>query len=246
MSTRKIAVVTGAAKGLGLEWCRQLAFEGYQIILTARTLEKAESAAALLREEALDVTGMQLDVEREKSIVDFSRLLALQVDRVDVLINNAGINSKDDPDKSVFMRSFRLADLDPEEVIRHIRVNSIAPVLMVKHLRPLMVKSLHPVVLSISSWLGSITTKDFGGHYSYAASKCALNMMNKAMALELQREGITAVVCNPGWVQTDMGGSKAPLTVEQSVQGMRTNVLGRISAQDTGKFFQWDGSEHPW
>ena len=86
-------------------------------------------------------------------------------------------------------------------------------------------KSENPIIVSISSWLGSITNKDFRGHYSYATSKFALNMMNIAMALESKDERIIAVVVNPGWVQTNMGGSKAPLTLKKSVKGIIDNVI---------------------
>ena len=144
------------------------------------------------------------------------------------------------------MKNFRLDMLDAEQVLEHIRINSIAPILMVKHFRQLLRRSSRPVVVSIGSWLGSVSVKNSGGHYSYATSKSALNMMNKAMALELKEEGIIAVVVNPGWVQTDMGGSKAPLTPEESVNGIVNNVIKRVKIADTGKFLQWDGTEHPW
>jgi len=242
----KIALVTGAYKGLGLEWCRQLAQNGYSVILTARNLDKAEKAASILKKEGFEVIPKILDVADEQQIKQLANEINNSFGKLDLLVNNAGINSKDDPDKSVFMKSFRLSDLDPEEIIKHIRVNSIAPIILVKHFRELLQKSENPVVLSISSWLGSITVKNMAGHYSYATSKAALNMMNKALAIELKEENITAVVANPGWVQTDMGGKNAQLTTEQSVKGLIENVVNKISINDSGKFYQWDGSEHPW
>jgi NAD(P)-dependent dehydrogenase (short-subunit alcohol dehydrogenase family) len=242
----KVALVTGAYKGLGLEFCRQLADNGYTVILTARSVEKAEESARELREEFGHVVSYALDVTDEQQIMQLAEWVEQNFGHVDVLINNAGINSKDDADKELFQKSFRLETLDPEEVVRHIRINSIAPIMMVKHFRSLLHRSEKPVVISISSWLGSISGKDFGGHYSYATSKTALNMMNKAMALEIKPEGIIAVVVNPGWVQTDMGGSKAPLTPEESVRGILQNVIKRVRIADTGKFYQWDGSEMAW
>ena len=109
-----------------------------------------------------------------------------------------------------------------------------------------MLLSPKPIVINISSWLGSIERKTTGGHYSYSASKAALNMMNKALALEIKSDGIISIVVNPGWVKTDMGGTQASLTTEESVNGMINNILNKVEIKDTGKFFQWDGSQHPW
>ena len=243
---KKRALVTGAYKGLGLEWCRQLGNDGYTVILTARNLAKAEKAARGLQNEGLNIIPKVVDVADENEIAKLAAEVEKEFGHLDILINNAGINSKDDGDQARFMKSFRLANLEADEVLRHVRINSIAPIIMVKHLRDLLKKSPKPIVVSISSWLGSITIKDFGGHYSYATSKSALNMMNKAMALEVKDDNIIAIVVNPGWVQTDMGGSKAKLTPEQSVRGMIDNVLNKLSLADTGRFYQWDGTEHPW
>lgn len=242
----KTALVTGAYKGLGYEWVRQLAKDGYIVYLTARSLEKAQKAVDQLKNEGLTVIPKSLDVTNENELAQLAEAIESEQGQVDVIINNAGINSKDNPDKSTFMKSFRLQDLDAQEVLKHIHVNGIAPVLVVKHFRNLLAKAERPVVINISSWLGSITKKDFGGHYGYATSKAALNMMNKALALEIKQMGITSIVLNPGWVQTDMGGGKAPLTPEQSVRSTIDNVLNTITLESTGEFFQWDGSPHPW
>jgi NAD(P)-dependent dehydrogenase (short-subunit alcohol dehydrogenase family) len=239
------AIVTGASRGLGLEWCRQLARDGYHVILTARSEDKAEKTAAVLKAEGLDVVGKPLDVSSEASIMNLAAWFNMHYDKLDLIVNNAGINSKDES-RELFAKSMHLATLSPDEVIRHIRINALAPVLMGKHFRSALKQSERPVVVSIGSWLGSLNVKDFGGHYSYSTSKSALNMMNLSMALELKNENITCVVVNPGWVQTDMGGSKAPLTPTQSVRGMIDNVVNRITIDATGKFFQWDGTIHPW
>lgn len=244
--SKRVALVTGAAKGMGLEWCRQLSLEGFTVLLTARSMEKADAAAAELRAQGLDVIGEVLDMDNEISMAELASRITSRFARLDLLINNAGINSKDDPDKSRFAKSYRLDELDPEEMMRHIRTNAVMPVVLVKHMRPLLNKGEKPVVLSVSSWLGSIGSKTSGGHYSYTTSKAALNMLNRGLAFELQAEGITCVVCNPGWVRTDMGGQKAPLSMEESVGGMLRNVVARVGPTDTGKFFQWDGTEHAW
>ena len=119
--------------------------------------------------------------------------------------------------------------------------------MMVKHFRNLLHQAERPIIVSISSWLGSISIKNTNrGHYSYCASKTALNMLNRSLSIEIKDEGIIAIVVNPGWVQTDMGGANAGLTPEQSVRSVIDNALKKITLEDTGKFFQWDGTIHPW
>lgn len=243
----KTALVTGAYRGLGLEWCRQLGRDGYTVILTARRLEKAEVAAELLVREGMEILPMAVDVSEEAEIAALAAEASQKIGHLDLLVNNAGINSKDDPNPSVIAKSSHLADLDPEEILRHLEINSISPIIMVKHLRQLLRKAARPVVVSISSWLGSIGEKTTSrGHYAYTTSKAALNMMNRNLSIELKAEGVISVVVNPGWVQTDMGGDGADLTAEQSVRGLIDNVVNRVTLEDTGGFYQWDGAKHPW
>ncbi|MFN3918646.1 MAG: SDR family NAD(P)-dependent oxidoreductase, partial [Flavobacteriales bacterium] len=127
-----------------------------------------------------------------------------------------------------------------------IHINSIAPLLIVKYLRQLLVKSEKPMVINISSWLGSVTNLTFGGHYGYVGSKNLLNVLNKSMANELKQENIICINVNPGWVQTDMGGQKAQFTTEQAVTNILTNIASKVTIDDSGKFLNFDGSEHPW
>ncbi len=243
----RTALVTGAYKGLGIEWCRQLGKKGYTVILTARRLDKAQAGANELGKDGLIIVPKAVDVSKEAQIASLAAEVEKEFGHLDVLVNNAGINSKDSPNELVVRKSTFLSELDPEEVLKHITINSISPILMVKHFRKLLNQSDKPIVVSISSWLGSIATKDsMRGHYSYCTSKTALNMMNRAMSIELREEGIISIVVNPGWVQTDMGGQTADLKPEQSVGGLIENVLEKITIEDTGNFFQWNGTKHPW
>lgn len=246
MDSKKVALVTGASRGLGLEWVRQLASEGYRVWLTARNAGQANLLAEKFCNEGLDVVGEVLDVSDEQDIARLALKFSTKESRLDILINNAGINSKDDPDKEVFYRSFLLDKLDPEEVLRHIRINSLGPVLMVKHFKPFLKNGTDKKVISISSWIGSIAQKNTGGHYSYSTSKSALNMLNRAMAFEVIKDEIICVTVNPGWVKTDMGGSKAEFTTEQSVKNLLKNVVYLITISDTGRFINFDGSDFDW
>jgi NAD(P)-dependent dehydrogenase (short-subunit alcohol dehydrogenase family) len=242
---QRIALVTGAGRGLGLEFCRQLGHAGYRVLLTARSEEACTQAAEQLAAEGCPAEPFLLDVSDEEQI----RLLAEQIGqrhrRLDLLINNAGINARSGGGHEAFLGAFKLEELDPERLMEMIRVNAIAPVLMVKHLLPLLGAGEDAKVVNISSWLGSLAIKTQGGNYGYSGSKALLNMFTRAMAQDLKPLNITAIAVNPGWVQTDMGGSRAPLTPEASVAGL-LQVIQQITPEDAGKFFQWNGAEHPW
>ncbi|MFN3343156.1 MAG: SDR family oxidoreductase [Flavobacteriales bacterium] len=242
----KIALVTGAYKGLGFEWCKQLGNQGYKVILTARDLKKAKEAAELLNEQELVIYPKALEVTNEKQIEEIANWTKEMFGRIDMIVNNAGINPKDYADKSRMAKAFYLKDLDAKEMLDVIHINSIAPLLIVKHFRQLLVKSEKPMVINISSWLGSVTNLTFGGHYGYVGSKNLLNVLNKSLANELKQENIICINVNPGWVQTDMGGQKAQYTSEQAVTNILTNIVSKVSIADSGKFLNFDGSEHLW
>ena len=242
----KVALVTGAYKGLGLEWCRQLGKQGFRVILTARDLEKATEAAQILRDEELSVFPKALEVTDERQLEEIATWTEATFGHIDLIVNNAGINPKDYSDKSRMAKAFYLKDLDAEEVLNVLHINSLAPLLVVKHFRNLLHKSERPMVLNISSWLGSVTNLSFDGHYGYVGSKNLLNVLNKSMANELKQENIICVNVNPGWVQTDMGGQKAQFSPEQSVNDMFNNIVAKANLAASGKFLNFDGSEHPW
>lgn len=242
----KIALVTGAYKGLGFEWCRQLGKLGYKVILTARDLEKAQDAAERLNEQELVIYPKALEVTDENQIQAIALWANEMFGHIDVIINNAGINPKDYSDKSRMAKAFYLDNLDAKELMEVIHINSIAPLLIVKHFRLLLKQSEKPIVINISSWLGSVSNLTFGGHYGYVGSKNLLNVLNKSMANELKNDNIISINVNPGWVQTDMGGLKAQFTTEEAVKNLIENILLKVKIADSGKFLNFDGNIHPW
>ncbi len=242
----KIALVTGAYKGLGLEFCKQLGNAHYKVILTARELQKAQVAAETLNVQKPYAIPKALEVRDEIQIEKLAIWVKETYGRLDLLVNNAGVNPKDYADKSRMEKTFQLDKLDAKEMLDVIHINSIAPLLVVKHFRPLLRKSENPIVINISSWLGSVTNLTFGGHYAYVGSKNLLNVLNKSMANELRQDRIICVNVNPGWVQTDMGGQKAQFTAEQAVSNILTHVVSKLSISDTGEFLNYDGNKHPW
>lgn len=242
----KVALVTGAAKGLGLAWCRALIARDYKVIVTARTLVQAETAAALLNAEAVVAFPKAMEVTNEQQLQAVATWVREAFGQLDLLVNNAGVNPKDYADKARMAKAFYLDDLAAEEMLRVLHVNSLGPLLVVKNFRSLLRDSQRPLVLNVSSWLGSVSGLRFGGHYGYVGSKNLLNVLNKSMALELQQDQIICVNVNPGWVQTDMGGSKATFTPAEAVDNMMDHVVQKVTLADTGKFLNYDGREHPW
>lgn len=245
-SDKKYALVTGANRGLGLAWCRQLGKMGYTVLLTARSLDKATASAEELKKEGLEVFPHLMDVTDEASIALLSKTVTDTYGKLDILINNAGINSKSTHNEMTFLKNFRLAHLDPKEILHMIHINGIAPIIVAKHFITPLGMGANAKIINMSSWLGSISLKNTGGNYSYATSKAALNMMTRALAHDVSQLGIVTVAVNPGWVQTRMGGFSANLSPEESVQRLIDNVFPKMKIENTGKFYDWDGQEHEW
>jgi len=242
----KVALVTGAHKGLGLAWCKLLANEGYTVLLTARNISDAQNAATSIADEPQKIFPFALDVADEMQIQKLAEKVKQDFGRLDLLINNAGVNPKDFSDKSKRDEAFYLDALKAETLLEVIRVNSVAPLLMVKHFRALLRAAEQPMVLNISSWLGSVTQLSFAGHYGYTGSKNLLNIWNKSMAEELRKDGIISVNVNPGWVSTAMGGKNATFTPEQAVEQLMVQVVKKASLAQSGMFRNYDGTIHPW
>ena len=160
-----------------------------------------------------------------------------------MLINNAGINLKDQPDKARFHRVF---DFDVDEMQLMLRINALRPISLVRELLPLLERGEPGRILNISSWLGSIGEKQSPGHYGYAGSKALLNMLTRALALEVAGRGVYAAAVNPGWMRTRMGGDRAELTPDESAASIIRHVLEVLDDTRTGGFYNRDGTEHPW
>ena len=235
-----IAMVTGAGRGLGLEFTRQLLDAGAIVLATARHPGRADAFSELALAHGKRFIPIALDVADPRSIAAASEAAARSTKRLDLLINNAGINSRGVP---AGQSNVRLGELEPEGILTMVRVNAIGPLLVSQAMLPLLGEGSK--VLSISSWLGSLSNKESGGNYGYCASKTTLNMLMRAFAFDVADRGIISVVANPGWVQTDMGGARASLTPAASVAGL-LGVVDTLTPAQRGAFLQWDGTVHPW
>jgi NAD(P)-dependent dehydrogenase (short-subunit alcohol dehydrogenase family) len=218
--------ITGASRGLGLEFVRQLRARGETVLAAVRGRSTERDLTALgARVVALDVTNGR-DIEA----------LAQEVGGpVDVLINNAGVNS----------RSKRLEDLDEEEMREVFAINAIAPLLVAKALLPSLRAGRQKKIINISSDMASIAHNSGGSSYGYRGSKAALNMLSTCMANELRREGFTCIALDPGWVKTDMGGPGAPLSPDESISKMLRLIDG-LKPEQSGSYLDLDGTLVPW
>ena len=221
-------LITGANRGLGLEFAREFSGKGYTVIGTARKPHEAYDL------QALKVRVEQLDVADPASV----QALADRLDGVpvDILINNAGIMG---PDAPTFM------SLDVDDLDQTFQVNSLGPMRVTQALYDNLKMAKTRKIVQITSDLGSISLNSRGGLYGYRMSKAALNMFNKSLADELGGEGFICVVLHPGWVQTDMGGSNAPLTPQESISSL-IKVIEGLTPSDNGRFLNYKGKELPW
>ena len=225
--------ITGANRGLGLEFTRQYAADGWQVLACCRDPAAATSS---LGGFGGDVRVVALDAGDPESI----RALAAQIrDPLDVLMNNAGVFAEAD--------EMAAGDMDAyTERWRHdFQINAVAPLLVTRALLPHIMRGKHKKIIAISSRMGSIGMNRDGGYTIYRSTKAALNMAMNNLALELQPQGVSVNVLHPGWVRTDMGGRQADLAPEESVKGMRRVIAGLDPAR-TGKFYDYKGEELPW
>jgi NAD(P)-dependent dehydrogenase (short-subunit alcohol dehydrogenase family) len=218
--------VTGASRGLGAEFVKQLCARDHHVLAAVRDPAKADAAR---RQGA---TVVQLDVDRPETFDAF----AASLDRpVDVLVNNAGVADTD----------ATLASLTTATMERVHRTNVIGPALLTKALFPVLKQSARRAVVNVSSSLGSIAGTPGGFSYAYCISKASLNMLTVLLHRELSGDGFTVVALDPGWNKTDMGGREAPLDPADTVRAM-VGLLERLDRADSGKFIGWDGQPRAW
>jgi len=229
----KIALVTGGNKGIGFEICNQLGERGWDVILAARSPERGLAACQTLQQRGYRVTFLKLDMASRASIAHAAEEVAKRHDRLDVLINNAG----------VFMDKGTALDGDPDVIQETFKINALGPLLLIQKLWPLMKDAGPGRIVNMSSGMGGLTEME-GGYPGYRVSKTALNAVTRILSLELADKGVVVNALCPGWVRTDMGGDNATRSV---AEGADTAVwLAEEAPADlTGKFFR-DRKEIPW
>ncbi|MFA6083464.1 SDR family oxidoreductase [Mucilaginibacter sp.] len=246
MSSKKVALITGANRGIGLETAKQLGEKGIIVILTARKQTVADEAAAGLSESGIEAYGIELDVRSDadrKAVADY---IEKKFGKLDILINNAGVGPK-----GAGLFDVKNVETDQEEFDYVFGTNFYSVVFLTNELLPLLKKSEAGRIVNLSSILGSL-----GLHaqddspiaalkrLSYNASKTALNVFTNHLAAELADTKIKVNSAHPGWVQTELGGSEAPMEI---TDGAKTSVaLALIGEEGPNGRFIHQGEELPW
>ncbi len=250
------AVVTGANRGLGLAFCRQLLRvpRVTRIYATCRDPETAGELAALADSAPPRLQILPMDVTEEPSIAQMAVRVRDDGRSVNLLINVAGLLHRFSGDREGPGPERRLADVDPEWLAESFRVNAFGPLLVAKHVQPLLPRREHAVFASLSARVGSIGDNRLGGWYAYRGAKAAQNMFTRGLAIELKRRasGIVCVGLHPGTTDTGLSGpfqkGVAPekLFSPDQAAGYLLSVIDGLGAEDNGSFIAWDGTPIPW
>jgi NAD(P)-dependent dehydrogenase (short-subunit alcohol dehydrogenase family) len=228
------ALITGANRGLGLEFCRQYAQIGWTVNACCRNPEDAF--------ELNNLASLQSNVQIETlDVSDFEQIgmLAHKLANlpIDVLINNAGLYADDG--------KHDFGQLDYQAWTKSFLVNTQAPIKMAEVFLPQIKRGEKKLIVSISSLMGSIADNTSGGSILYRSSKAALNAAMKSLALDLKEQSVGILILHPGWVKTDMGGINALIEADESVSGMRS-VIDNFALSQSGSFIKYDGTQLPW
>jgi NAD(P)-dependent dehydrogenase (short-subunit alcohol dehydrogenase family) len=229
----KIALISGANRGLGLEIGKQLLDIGWNVIFAARNMHEGRPLVNKLREQWKTAWYHQLDVTDEQSIIDLAEYVEETCGRLDVLINNAAI---------LIEENHRAMDMELDDLHKTLAVNFYGPLMLTRAMIPFLRDSKDARVINVSSRMGQLSGMG-GGHAAYRISKTALNALTLIMASELEGEGIKVNSMCPGWVRTDLGGPGAGKSVKE---GADTAVwLATSDKIGTGKFYA-DRKIIPW
>ncbi len=234
---KRIALVTGANKGIGFEVARDLARKGFHVFLGARDAEAGEAAAEKLRKEGEEdygeITVLKIDVSKPDSIRRAAEEFSKKSDRLDTLVNNAGILLDDDKD---------VLAVTPETFETTLRTNTLGALLVSQAFVPFLKKSDAPRIVNVSSGGGQLTDGADGWAPAYCISKTALNGVTSQLAAALPKFAVNSVC--PGWVRTNMGGPNASRSVGEGATGI-VWLAADAPQNQTSKFFR-DRKVIPW
>lgn len=227
-------LVTGANRGLGIEFARQYGADGWKVYAACRAPAEASALQDLAAASGGRIEVMALDVRDTASVRAAAAKLAGVA--IDLLLNNAGVGSP---------KGQKLGSLDYAAWQRVLDTNTLGPMRVTEAFLGNVEQGSQKKVVTITSKMGSIDDNGSGGSYAYRSSKTAVNMVVKSLSIDLADRGITCVVVHPGWVRTDMGGPSGLISPEQSIAGIRKLIAG-LAPADSGKFFNYDGDPISW
>ena len=226
-------LITGANRGLGLEFVRQYTEKGWQVLAACRSPERATELNELAKQHT-GIKLLELDVTKESDINALAQQLNGQA--IDHLVLNAGVLGDD---------CATLGDMTQAKWLEVLTINTVAPALLIQALRDNVAVSEHKTIIGISTRVASIGDNSSGNMYSYRTSKAALNQILVSAAQNLREQEVKTLAIHPGWVQTDMGGQKATFTPAQSVSGI-INVAEKLTLEESGSFRVFDGTSIEW
>jgi len=228
-------LVTGSNRGLGLEWARQYAGEGWRVFATCRFPEQASELQALAT-QSKHVTLHRLDVTRADELGMLCK--ELNDEPIDIVVNNAGVYHEQwgqDP----------LGRINYDDWQHTLSVNTLGPMRVSEALIEHVARSRKKLIVSITSHMGSIADITSANDYAYRSSKAALNAVMKGLSIEVREQGVGVLLLHPGWARTRMGGDSAPLSTQQSVTAMR-QLVDQFTLSQSGTFLRYDGTVVPW
>ena len=222
-------IITGGNRGIGKEFIHQLLSKNQTVITGVRFPEQMD-----FKHELLSI--FKLDVSDSQSVTEFAQSVSQHTEQVDVLVNNAG---------RMDGRWQTIGEVDPDVSLDVLNVNTIGPLRVTQALWPLLEKTGNSKVANISSLMGPIDDCLSGRSYAYRTSKTGLNMITKILSVEGQDSDVSVSCYHPGWVQTDMGGERAPVQPHESVEGL-IGLIEMQTIERSGRFFEYTGVELPW
>ena len=222
-------LVTGASRGLGREFCRQYAADGWRVLATMRDPDSASPF------EGGNIECYRLDVSERSRILELAQ--ELDGNAIDLLVNNAGLWAGDEGEG--------MGGFSDAQWMEQFHVHVAGTMAMCEAFAPHVAASAKKLIVQISSGNGSLSRENNPSYYPYNSTKAALNMITRGMDFDLRGRGITVVAFSPGFVATDMSGSDADLTPEESVSGMRT-LIENLGPEDSGGFRRHTGEVYPW
>jgi NAD(P)-dependent dehydrogenase (short-subunit alcohol dehydrogenase family) len=227
-------LITGASRGLGLEFARQYVEAGWKVLACCREPAAAQALHGLAKGHP-GLSIHKLDLARLVDVTALARELSGET--IDVLLNNAGVYGQAEQN--------RFGSLDYDFWAEAHRINVQAPVRMAEAFLPQVLRSERKLIVAVTSLMGSIADNDSGGSIIYRSTKAALNAAMRSLSIDLRDRGAGVLLLHPGWVLTDMGGSNAPTRPEESIAGMR-RVIDGFGPADSGRFVDFSGKELPW
>lgn len=227
-------LITGANRGIGLELCKQYLNEDWKVHAACRDPNNATRLSVLADKYPNNLTVHTLDVSKTEQIAELQKKIADKP--IDILFNNAGIYGAE---------ASEFGNTDKDTWLETFNVNVISPMKMVEAFAENVGSSEIKIIANMSSKMASIEDNSSGGSYAYRSSKTALNMTMTSASHDLKASAIAVVLLHPGWVRTQMGGPNGELSSEESATSLR-DILSKVTINDTGKFFDIDGSIIPW